>query len=362
MPSSTDVFRLRSAASPGLPRQGRGPGGVNVAGRGAAAEKAHGAAAPHLAHLPGSSEPVPPMPAAARRGSRLCQRVSGSNPTCTACAALAQSREEQKAVQQAEKAAAAGRSVRDKTTFACRMQQTFGSDAIKAAFKETMGVSAARPYKHLPPGLPGAGGVSMAAAGDGGDEGDADAAAAAGATLAAAACPARRRPVRENLHDFLAKKRQIFLVQVRRRRCGPDWRWEKEKDNQKGKTNTTYFISRRGAIVPPAAAGPQPRVTIPSPGLAPTCIDVPRHETCGDPEAGGAGATARRGTGQERGNAGRGRGQVRAGAGRGGLGRAGAGRGGPGRAGAGRGGPGRAGAGRAGGRAQVSAGLECVMR
>ncbi len=79
----------------------------------------------------------------------------------------------------------------------------------------------ARPSKHLQSaGLIGGGIIS--GGGQAGEDGAAaggaggDAQQLAAATLAAAACPARRRPVRENLHDFLAKKRQIFLVQVGR--------------------------------------------------------------------------------------------------------------------------------------------------
>lgn len=111
--------------------------------------------------------------------------------------------------------------MRDKTTFSCRMQQTFGSEAIKREFKDTLLLTSARPGKLLLDAgaaggtLNGAGGAG--APGAGGVEGEGrggEGAGAAAMTLAAAACPARRRPVRENLHDFLAKKRQIFLVQV----------------------------------------------------------------------------------------------------------------------------------------------------
>jgi hypothetical protein len=207
MPAHEDVFRMRWAAGLGKPPDGRG------------------------ARLVRKSLPwVQPAPArAAPARSRRAAHTSASSAACPRAR-----REDERAARAAEKAAAAGRSVRDKTTFACRMQQTFGSDAIKAAFKETLGLAAARPGRHLSPGPPGAGappgrsggGADEGGCGGGGCSGGCDGSGggggggAAAATLAAAACPARRRPVRENLHDFLAKKRQIFLVQVHvRGRC-----------------------------------------------------------------------------------------------------------------------------------------------
>ena len=45
---------------------------------------------------------------------------------------------EQRAERQAAKAATAGLSVRDKTTFASRQQALFTDGAIKAAFQETI--------------------------------------------------------------------------------------------------------------------------------------------------------------------------------------------------------------------------------
>jgi hypothetical protein len=55
---------------------------------------------------------------------------------CPAHTHLAQA--EQRAEQQAAKAAAAGQSVRDKTTFASRQQALFTDDAVKASFQETL--------------------------------------------------------------------------------------------------------------------------------------------------------------------------------------------------------------------------------
>eukprot|EP00879_Flechtneria_rotunda_P020078 GHRR01021115.1.p1 GENE.GHRR01021115.1~~GHRR01021115.1.p1 ORF type:complete len:389 (+),score=163.01 GHRR01021115.1:320-1486(+) len=92
--------------------------------------------------------------------------------------------EEQRAEKQAAKEAAANLSVLDKTTSASRQQALF-TDAIVTGFRET-----------LKPGIqeaPGLGDPSLAAA-------------------AVAAVP--RRVERKNLKDFLAKKRETFLVQM----------------------------------------------------------------------------------------------------------------------------------------------------
>eukprot|EP00775_Hariotina_reticulata_P009162 gene9162-9328_t len=85
----------------------------------------------------------------------------------------------------AEKAAAAGRSVMDKTTFAARQQALFSNDAIKAGFIETLKPKAQ------------------------------DVAAGAGSLAAAAVSGVPRRPERrDNLKNFLAKKRETFLMQM----------------------------------------------------------------------------------------------------------------------------------------------------
>eukprot|EP00877_Chromochloris_zofingiensis_P008558 jgi/Chrzof1/3956/Cz13g14240.t1 len=90
-------------------------------------------------------------------------------------------REEEKQKALAAKTQALSMSVADKTTFSSRMQTTFGNEQIKAHFKEIV----KPPQEEIPD-----------------------------TTLAASACPTRLRRERVNTVEFLAKKREIFLVQM----------------------------------------------------------------------------------------------------------------------------------------------------